>query len=608
VRQKRQHVIILVIVAVLVGLSVYAIYPPGQKTRLGLDLRGGLEVVFQARTTNGQPVTSAQMAQTVSIIDKRVNGLGVSESAVQRQGTNEISVALPGVTNTQQALAIIGKTAQLLFFNDGQTRISGPSSTIADAIKEAIAAVPQSDKKELTALGALGAKAIGQTSGKYVLIESAPGALGSGSPQQYFVYLNKPAMTGAAIQSARQSFDQQNRPNVLIDFTSEGGKQFADITKQLAGQGALGRPNTFAIVLDGVMQSDPQVDPKENPFGIQGGKAEITGNFTLGEAQDLALVLNTGALPVNLVQVEKTQVSATLGKDSLRAGIIAGLAGFAIVLAYMIFYYRFLGVIADLALIIYAILLWGVFDVHFGSYQGVTLTLPGIAGMILTIGTAADANVVIFERIKEEVRRGKTVRTAINSGYARGFRTILDANVLTLLTAIVLFEFATAQPKGFAFTLILGVLVSMFTAVLATRAMLGLLSDFEFFNRAEFMGVRVRDIHPQVEAATAPARRQRRAGAVAAVATSSGDVSLENSRYGGPSASAAPDEVAGQPLGPREPVESGELGEPGAADLLASGASTMATTAGVRPKPAQTAAARQRQKRSRAKSSKRRRK
>jgi len=356
------------------------------------------------------------------------------------------------------------------------------------------------------------------------------------------------------------------------------------------------------------MQSDPQVDPKENPFGIQGGKAEITGNFTLGEAQDLALVLNTGALPVNLVQVEKTQVSATLGKDSLRAGIIAGLAGFAIVLAYMIFYYRFLGVIADLALIIYAILLWGVFDVHFGSYQGVTLTLPGIAGMILTIGTAADANVVIFERIKEEVRRGKTVRTAINSGYARGFRTILDANVLTLLTAIVLFEFATAQPKGFAFTLILGVLVSMFTAVLATRAMLGLLSDFEFFNRAEFMGVRVRDIHPQVEAATAPARRQRRAGAVAAVATSSGDVSLENSRYGGAPASVAPDEVAGQPLGPREPVESGELGEPGAADLLASGASPAATTAGVRPKPAQTAAARQRQKRSRAKSSKRRRK
>ncbi len=194
-------------------------------------------------------------------------------------------------------------------------------------------------------------------------------------------------------------------------------------------------------------------------------------------------MLNTGALPVNLTVAEQQQVSAILGKDSLHAGLIAGAIGLGLVLIFMVVVYRFLGVIADLALIIYAVLLWGVFNA-----VPVTLTLPGIAGMILTIGVAADANVVVFERIKEEVRRGKSVRSAINSGYGKGFRTILDANILIILTALVLFYFATAQPKGFALTLMIGTVVSLFTAVLATRAMLGLLSNFAFFDKAEFMG------------------------------------------------------------------------------------------------------------------------
>ncbi len=262
------------------------------------------------------------------------------------------------------------------------------------------------------------------------------------------------------------------------------------------------------------MESDPIVDYKQNPNGIQGTSAEITGNFTIQEAKDLALVINTGALPVTLNQIESQEVSATLGKDSLHQALIAGMAGLGLILLYMLFYYRFLGLVADIALIIYGVLLWGLFNAI-----PVTLTLPGIAGMILTIGVAADANVVIFERIKEEVRRGRTVRSAVNSGYARGFRTILDANVLTLLTAAVIFEFATAQPKGFAFTLILGVLVSMFTAVVATRALLGLLSDFAFFNRTAFMGVKAADIHTVDDEADAGRRPRRRP----ASAGSSGD-------------------------------------------------------------------------------------
>jgi protein-export SecD/SecF family membrane protein len=256
--------------------------------------------------------------------------------------------------------------------------------------------------------------------------------------------------------------------------------------------------------------------------------------MTTQEAKDLAFVLNTGALPVKLETAYQQEVSATLGKDSLNQGLIAGLIGLGIVLLYMLLYYRFLGLVADLALIVYAILLWGLFNLI-----PVTLTLPGIAGMILTIGVAADANVVIFERIKEEVRRGKTVRSAVNSGYARGFRTILDANVLIVLTALVLFLFATAGPKGFAFTLIIGVLVSMLTAVLFTRAMLGVLAGFAFFNKPSFMGVKAGqvDIETAVMGDTRATASRKRRGAAAESSDAAPAPTSEPATAGGPSTS-----------------------------------------------------------------------
>jgi protein-export membrane protein SecD len=481
VKLKQRHIIILLAVVALLAASVFFIYPPGKKTHLGLDLQGGLQVVYKATNPDGSRVTSAELSEAIAIMNRRVNGIGVTEAQVQKQGSDQISVALPGVTDIQRALSIIGKTAQLEFYDDGQARVAGPAASIADVVAEAKAqsrfAIPAADLK------ALANPAAPQPSG-WSLVTAPAGALGNTSPV-YFIYKRPPAMTGSAIKNASQSFDN-SQPDVLIDFTSKGGQQFAQITKELAFRGALQQQNqTFAIVLDNTLESDPYVDYKQNPQGITGGSAVISGgDMTVSTAQDLALVLRTGALPVALQPIYQQQVSATLGRDSLKAGLIAGLVGFAVVLIYMVFYYRFLGLIADLALLIYAVLLWGVFNA-----VPVTLSLPGIAGMILTIGVAADANVVIFERIKEEVRFGKTVRSAITSGYSRGFKTILDANVLTLLTALVLFLFATAQPKGFALTLILGVLVSMFTAVAATRAMLGLLSDYEFFNKASFMGV-----------------------------------------------------------------------------------------------------------------------
>ncbi len=293
------------------------------------------------------------------------------------------------------------------------------------------------------------------------------------------------------------------------------------------------------------MSSDPQIDYTDPTLrdGISGGAEISGGNMTVQDSKDLALVLNIGALPVRLTVAEQRSVSATLGKDSLHQGLIAGLIGLGIVLIYMLAYYRFLGLVADLALIVYGILLWGLFNAI-----PVTLTLPGIAGMILTIGVAADANVVIFERIKEEVRHGKTVRSAVNSGYARGFKTILDANILTMLTAAVIFVFATAQPKGFALTLILGVLVSMLTAVLFTRAMLGVLAGFAFFSKPAFMGVRTSQIEAAAvsEGRTAASRKRRTTTSTAPAAE--GDAAAATATAG---AATAPTQNSGATTGRR---------------------------------------------------------
>jgi protein-export membrane protein SecD len=517
--QKNKHIVLLLVVAALVAVSVLFIVPPGKKTHLGLDLQGGLEVVFDARTPSGGTPSSAQMSQTLSIMQKRVNGMGTTEAQVQQQGADQIAVSLPGETDKAHALATIGQTAQLEFFVDYTQRVAGPvaqadvaanatpaetdaaiNAAVAELVKKARAggspvpggtvSVPPSQYKELGQLSATR-----RTTAHFELVNAPPNTnLNAGT--EWYIYQLPAAMNGSAIAKANQGW-QNNKPIANINFTGSGGKDFARITLDLANHGLVTRQNqSFAIVLDGVMQSDPIVNYVDNPQGISGGSAYIEGgNMTVADAKDLALVLNYGALPVKLTPAESQYVSATLGKDSLNQALVAGLVGFLVVLIYMLAYYRFLGLVADFALLIYAVLLWGVFNAI-----PVTLTLPGIAGMILTIGVAADANVVIFERIREEVRRGRTVRSAISAGYSRGFKTILDANVLTLLTALVLFEFATAQPRGFAVTLIIGVLVSMFTAVLATRAMLGLLSDLPFFGKAAFMGVRVSAVALAAEA------------------------------------------------------------------------------------------------------------
>jgi SecD/SecF fusion protein len=304
-----------------------------------------------------------------------------------------------------------------------------------------------------------------------------------------------PQMTGKELKlsGTRQDFDPTSgEPIVTMQFTGHGNKVFHEITREEAVRGqTLNTPQHFAIVLDGQLRSWPQIDYTKFPDGIDpaNGGAEITGLASLSEAKNLALVLQTGALPVKFVTVERTDVSATLGKDSLREARNAAVGGLIVVALFLLLLYRFLGLVAVIGLAIYSALMYGAI-----LLIGVTLTLPGFAGLILTIGVAADANVVVFERIKEEVRGGRSVRAAIATGYQKGFHTIVDANVVTCITALILFAVATAEVKGFALMLLIGTVVSLITAVAATRAMLGLLAGFTWFANPRFMGATATEI------------------------------------------------------------------------------------------------------------------
>ncbi|MDO8735758.1 MAG: protein translocase subunit SecD [Thermoleophilia bacterium] len=457
---KQKNLLTLGIVLVLVAISIFIIYPPSEKTKLGLDLQGGLEVILEAQGD----VTSEKMDQAEMVVRNRVDKLGVSEPAINRQGENQISVGLAGVTNVEDAMALIGKTALLEFkkVDEDLTQQFITGTLTEDKIpanKQLLFQTSRDDKGEMVR---------GE----------------DGQPVRTPVIVDREAlMTGEALDDANIGYDQFGKPKVDMSFTSEGQKQFADVTEKLATAGAItGKTSLMAIVLDDEVVSSPTVKEK-----INSTTAEITGNIPLKEVESVVLVLKTGALPVELSTVDKNEISATLGQDSLRQGLMAGLVGLVLVMLFMLVYYRILGIVADLALIIYGLLFYAALT---NPWYPATLTLPGIAGMILTVGVAADANVVIFERIKEEVRAGKTIRSAVNSGYTKGFKTILDANAVTVITAGVIFSVATAGVKGFALTLMIGVVISMFTAVLATRALLALLADFRFFNNPTLMGIK----------------------------------------------------------------------------------------------------------------------
>jgi SecD/SecF fusion protein len=555
--ERRRYLIISALLAaavVVVALLAVPGSPIQRKPTLGLDLQGGLEVVLKAKPPENKPnykITSADLDRSVSIMRDRIDKLGVSEPEIRKQGADQIVIQLAGVHDPEQAAKLIGKTAQLQFY-DLEEDIEPPSRSSTGQIipkfslysllagvqsqvdkssshwylfksKKKVAG-PETSRAALVAspaakklLGKGGAKGrlpkgfkiFGVPADRIVLscgtaAVVCPG-MGAAPTRTAFYLFNfdptgenpVPEMTGndLKLSGTRADFDSQtSQPIVLMQFTSHGSHVFEDITSreahrgqqqyQIAGQGD---PSNyfqhFAIVLDNEIRSFPYIDFTQNPNGIAGGSAEISGLQSLDEAKQLALVLQTGALPVQFDTKEQTEVSATLGKDSLNEAKKAAAIGLLVVALFLLLFYRFLGLVAVVGLAIYAAFMYAAILLFH-----VTLTLPGFAGLILTIGVAADANVVIFERIKEEVRSGKSVKHAIATGYSKGFHTIIDANVVTAITALVLFAVATAQVKGFALMLLIGTVVSLITAVAATRAFLGLLAGFRWFDNPKFMG------------------------------------------------------------------------------------------------------------------------
>jgi preprotein translocase subunit SecD len=390
--------LLLVVIIAVAGVVLYKV-----PLSLGLDLRGGVHVVMQAQERPDIKVTEETMQRVVSVIERRVNGMGVSEPIIQRQGARRVIIQLPGIYDQEAAIDTIGKTAQL--------EIKNP---------------------------------LGET-----------------------------VLTGADLVDAQLSRDQFGRPSVAVEFSKEGAKKFAQLTTVYQGQ-------AIPHVLDGDILVNPVV---EGP--ITGGKGQITGRFTVDEAKNLAVLLKAGSLPVPIEVMEIRNVGPILGQQSIDRSLKAGIIGIILIFIYMVAYYRLPGLVADVALAIYVVIVLGAM-----ALLRATLTLPGIAGFILSIGMAVDANVLIFERIREEFRAGKHVRAAVAAGFDRAFRAIFDANITTLITAIVLFYYGSGPVKGFAVTLGLGILASMFTAIVVTRLILNLFVDRNPSGFGEHLGVK----------------------------------------------------------------------------------------------------------------------
>ncbi|MEA2408131.1 MAG: SecD/SecF fusion protein [Thermoleophilaceae bacterium] len=589
---RTRNLSILGIVLILLAGAAFAIAT--KSTKLGLDLKGGIELVYQGQPTPQVPtVTPQALDDALDTIRKRTDALGVSEPEIQRSGPDQISIGLPDVQNAERAIAQVGSTAQLQFY-DWEPNVLGRapdvpytgSKALYDAAEfaanqkpkaEQVDVPPGSDlsreeadkqndssvtdryylfgpdrypigndqqplregayepsgdckalladyepaggepntypkdsacRSQLEALGSAGppsgSRVIKVPRG-IVVVEAEPVPNQSARVHRFFVIEDDSELNGKEIKNPEQAFDPNtNEPLVNMEFTDRGREAFARVTKRIADRGRDcetlagvdpscppqgSQPDDFfqrfAITLDNQIVSLATIDYQENPDGIDGRNgASIQNIGDIRQAQDLAENLRIGALPIDLKLISQTQVSATLGQQALDQGLTAAAAGLALTILFLLVFYRALGAVATVALLIYAALLFALVKLI-----PITLTLPGIAGMVLTLAVAADANIVMYERIKEEVRSGRSVPAAISAGYTKALRTIIDANVVTIGVAFILFTLATAGVKGFAFTLGVGTLVSLFTAVLGTSAILGSLARTRFLRRPSALGV-----------------------------------------------------------------------------------------------------------------------
>jgi protein-export membrane protein SecD len=396
----------------------------------GLDLQGGTQALLQAEPAPGQEVTTQDMETAKVIVERRVNGLGVTEPTVQVVGQDRIIVELPGIDNPAQAVQTLKSTGQLEFVEIGSS--SNPQyPNVGQGVY-----LRTTNSAESPITNTLGAR-----------------------PFPYPEVVFKTVMTGADLKNAAVALDSTGKPQITFELTDAGAKIFADYTANHID-------DILAIVLDNTVLSAPRIQS-----AIPEGRGEITGSFTLEEAQSLAVQMRYGALPVPLQVAGIRTIGATLGADSVQKSIVAGLIGLGAVLLFMIVYYRLPGVLAALALLMYA-------GINLAIYKlvPVTLTLPGIAGFLLSTGMAVDANILVFERMKEELRWGRTLNAALEAGFSRAWTSILDSNLSTLITCAILMifgrNFGAQAVMGFAVTLAIGVAVSMFTAITVTRTLM----------------------------------------------------------------------------------------------------------------------------------------
>jgi protein-export membrane protein, SecD/SecF family/protein-export membrane protein SecD len=385
--KKKLLIEFIIVLAIVLGAGYFAFV---QKTSLGLDLKGGVYVVLQAKPEAGKTITPQDMKNLVEIFDRRINGLGVSEPRVSISGADRVIIELPGIKDTEEAVKLIGKTALLEFQLVGKD-------------------------------------------GK----------------------LTKTGLSGTDLVKAEVSRSQIGAPEIAFELSTEGAKKFAKLTRENIGK-------QVAITLDGEVQTSPTIQTE-----IAGGKGVITGSYTDDEAKKMATLLNAGALPIKADILETRAVGATLGSESIAQSFKAAKLAMIMIVVFMVVLYRLPGIIAGVALSIFVVVVLGTLN-----YFGTVLTMPGIAALILSMGVAVDANVIIFERVKEELRNGKALVKAIESGFGKAFSAIFDGNVTSIIISAVLFQFGTGSIKGFAVTLIIGVLASMFTAITVTRLLL----------------------------------------------------------------------------------------------------------------------------------------
>lgn len=442
----------LLLVAVVVLVALFLVFPVKGRINLGLDLKGGAHIVLQAKDTAESKVSEDSLERLLAVLRNRVDQFGVAEPVIQREGADRIIVDLPGVQDPDAALELIGKTA-LLEFRAVVTSTSPipPAAERKNYDSDAEFERAQSRWNEAVKAIDVQKEELERQSA------SVEGGVVARADEGRFYLLGPVLVGGKDLVDAKPQYDHLGRPVVALAFSSEGAKLFDTATFANVGK-------QLAIVLDGVVISAPVVQER-----ITGGNAQISGRFSAEEASRLSIMLRAGALPVAVDVIENRSVGPSLGEDSIRAGIQAGLVGAALVFLFMLIYYRSLGLAADASLFVTILLvLAGLITLK------ATLTLPGIAGIVLTIGMAVDGNVLIYERMKEELRAGKTPIASVDGGFKKALTTILDANITTLIAAAVLFYFGSGPVRGFAVTLSVGIVASVFSNIVVTRTILQL--------------------------------------------------------------------------------------------------------------------------------------